>query len=388
MFTKTSAIKKNQFFQSLQNFSTKKEMSQRNLHITNKVITNMICFNQPVYITAHSGISMLVVTQQLADNTQYEQFILHRTVKINPGTFFNYLSISNFSSITLTFDDKAMMTQIPLVEPWRVKRVEAAFTLEQIYALYYQIKEAPYHFKDDQHPYCELTIVEQGELETIVDGQRYVLEANDVMLYQSNQIHSQSVIKPGITTYITIMFEMNLTDEQFFNRIFSLNRRQLYQVEQLIAASNDIHQPYQNDLLLAQLKLLIISLIDKNETQQQTLRASTMKENYDDNLYQQLTNYIHEHPEISVDDLVSRFGISRSTLQLLFKRMSNQTPKNYIEMQRFKKARRLIQESSYTLQEISVIVGYASLAAFSRAFKKHFQQSPLQYAKTLYKRPE
>lgn len=115
------------------------------------------------------------------------------------------------------------------------------------------------------------------------------------------------------------------------------------------------------------------------------LRISTMKENYDRQQYEQVMNYIHQHPEIRVDTLVQHFGLSRSTLQTLFKRMTTLTPKAYIEQQRFKKARRLIQESSHSLEEISMILGYASQAAFTRAFKKHYQQTPSQYAKSIYK---
>lgn len=380
MFTKTSAISKNTFFKSVTTDGPK-SYQERALHLNKSAVTLSFSYDKPVYLTAKTGIAMVI----LSDRPQgpFEEFMLHGSIKLNPNIYFNLISISDKCQVCLKTAPQSQVTHHHLDEPLVWRPIEPQIQISEIFTFYYQVKKAPYHFSTERHSYCELTIVEHGELETTVDGTNYRLKKNDAMLYQSQQPHSQSVFVDETTSYITILFDMKLMDPQFFNRVFHLNANQLSQLESFIRISEDDSCLYKNDQLLARLKLFILSLISEAQTSATT--SSSMKDKYDQDICQKITTYIKEHPEVRVIDLSRAFGMSRSNLQTLFHRFMNMPPHAYIEEQRLKQAKILMRDSSYSLTEIARKIGYHSLPAFSRSFKHAFGYPPSSYAKKLYK---
>lgn len=382
MFTKTSAIAQNTYFKSMDHGGPK-SYEKKQVSLENKEINYLYAYDRPVYLTAKSGISMLAVTHSL--DGEFEKFMLHGSVKINPNVYFNIISVSDESQVIFKQSVASKIRKYPLEQALNWEPIEQEVKVDEIFTLYYQVKKAPYHFPTENHNYCELTIVEQGALETTVDGNLYHLERNDAIIYQRNQSHSQSVIVDETTTYITILFNMTLLDTQFFDRVFHLTQHQVAQLETFVRISEEEKKPYKNDLLLSHLKLFILSLIFESSSSDSSAPISAMKEKYDQELIQQLTSYIRENPEIRVLDLSHKFAISRSNIQHLFHRFVGMSPHAYIGQQRLKYAKILMRDSSYSLAEIATKSGYSSLSSFSRAFKNVFGYSPSQYSKKLYK---
>lgn len=383
MFTKTSAIAHNLYFKSVLT-SGPKSYEKKVVDLDNKEVTYLLSYDRPVFLTAKSGIVMLVISDQLTG--KIEKFMLHGSIKLNPNIAFHLISVSDQSQVLFKQSVASKIHKIPLESVVKWQSIDQEVKVDEIFTLYYQVKKAPYHFPTESHSYCELTIVEQGALETTVDGMSYHLERNDAILYQRNQSHSQSVLVDKTTTYITILFNMSLSDPQFFDRVFHLSPHQVTQLETFVRISEEMDKPYKNDWLLAHLKLFILSLIVESQVEPSpSSSVSAMKEKYDQDVIQQLTSYIKEHPEIRVSDLGAVFGISRSNIQSLFQRFVGQAPHHYIAKQRLKYAKILMRDSSYSLAEIALKSGYSSLPAFSRAFKNNFGYSPSQYSKKLYK---
>jgi len=83
-------------------------------------------------------------------------------------------------------------------------------------------------------------------------------------------------------------------------------------------------------------------------------------------------------------DLTNITGYSERSLQLVFKKKFNQTPFEYIEGERLKKAKALIEthKQSKKIAEIAQDVGLTHLGRFSVNFKKQFGISPSLLAKT------
>jgi AraC-like DNA-binding protein len=87
---------------------------------------------------------------------------------------------------------------------------------------------------------------------------------------------------------------------------------------------------------------------------------------------------MHAQPARSwtLDSLSEASGASRSTLAERFAQLVGQPPMQYLAGWRMQLAARLLAENSMKVQSIAESVGYASEAAFSRAFKKHTGASP------------
>jgi AraC family transcriptional regulator of arabinose operon len=81
----------------------------------------------------------------------------------------------------------------------------------------------------------------------------------------------------------------------------------------------------------------------------------------------------------TVEALARRCGLSRSRFAELFREQMGVSPLAFLENQRLRRARELLEHTSLNLAEISVQAGFASPFYFSLRFKKHFGASPRDY---------
>ncbi len=88
--------------------------------------------------------------------------------------------------------------------------------------------------------------------------------------------------------------------------------------------------------------------------------------------------YLDEHFEqsVSLTGLASVARLSVRQLSELFRKQVGMTPQQYLLERRMQQAWHLLETSSLSIQAIAERVGYASLAAFSDRFRKHFGHSP------------
>ena len=90
---------------------------------------------------------------------------------------------------------------------------------------------------------------------------------------------------------------------------------------------------------------------------------------------------IHREPQRnwSVSALAREVAMSRSIFAAKFSSLVGEPPLTYLTNWRLWQASRLLAEGSLSVGETALRVGYESEAAFSKAFKRHFGQSPLAY---------
>lgn len=98
-------------------------------------------------------------------------------------------------------------------------------------------------------------------------------------------------------------------------------------------------------------------------------------------------NYVRDHftdSTISLNKVAETFHISQSYLTKIFKQKTGYTFTDYLNNLRILTAANLItqEEKSYTMSQISEMVGYSSPHYFSRAFKNYIGVSPNKYRTT------
>ena len=77
-----------------------------------------------------------------------------------------------------------------------------------------------------------------------------------------------------------------------------------------------------------------------------------------------------------VDGLAREVGMSRAVFAERFASMMGQPPKHYLTQWRMHLASNWLREEGLGLAQLAERLGYGSEAAFSRAFKRHFGESP------------
>ncbi len=89
----------------------------------------------------------------------------------------------------------------------------------------------------------------------------------------------------------------------------------------------------------------------------------------------------YSHRKIRNDQLAALTGLSTVYFRKLFAEVTGQSPIDYIQSVRIRKAREMLQSDFGSVTEIAFALGYQNIYDFSRTFKKYVGISPLQYKK-------
>ena len=84
--------------------------------------------------------------------------------------------------------------------------------------------------------------------------------------------------------------------------------------------------------------------------------------------------------KITIDDLASKYGISKTSLKNCFKEVYGKPIFKWRKEYKLDYACKLIKEEKYSISEISKMVGYSSPSKFSKAFKDYVGCTPSEYA--------
>lgn len=95
-----------------------------------------------------------------------------------------------------------------------------------------------------------------------------------------------------------------------------------------------------------------------------------------------LSAHLEESP--SVAQLATFCNISEVYFRKQFKKNMGITPVEYRNSLRLKKAQSYLEYGDISVQEISAVLGYATVSHFIKEFKQHTGCSPLQYRKSIH----
>lgn len=89
------------------------------------------------------------------------------------------------------------------------------------------------------------------------------------------------------------------------------------------------------------------------------------------------------HRELFLEEVAAQCFISRSYLVTVFRKVYGKTPYQYHQEQRVNEACYLLSFTTYAITEIASILGFSSIHAFSKVFKKYQSISPKCYREML-----
>lgn len=85
--------------------------------------------------------------------------------------------------------------------------------------------------------------------------------------------------------------------------------------------------------------------------------------------------------KIKLQNVAKTFGIHPNYLTRIFQKKFGVSPKQYLMNRKFKKACGLLTFTDLPISMISSSLGFEDQFAFSKLFKKQYQQSPSEYRK-------
>jgi len=89
-------------------------------------------------------------------------------------------------------------------------------------------------------------------------------------------------------------------------------------------------------------------------------------------------NKMHQEyaQKLTVENLAKEANMSVSAFHLAFRKLTLESPLQYLKKVRLNKAKELIQLEGFRVNDAARSVGYSSVSQFSREFKRHFNITP------------
>ena len=245
------------------------------------------------------------------------------------------------------------------------------------------------------HREFEFLYVESGEIICGIGEKQIILSEGDAIFINSKILHRFYASSGGVIPNFVCMPEFiapenSLVFKKYILPIISSNMSfQCFQIAEpwqarIIQIMIKIMGTQENEkirelstlALLQDLWLIFyenVKLSDKEKMQ--TVDEAAQKR------VQLMMQYIHENynHEMSLDEIASHIGISKSTALNLFQRFLHTTPVSYLIGYRLQAASWLLKNTNKKVKTIAYESGFRNVDYFCRLFKKRYHLTPSDY---------
>ncbi|MEO6136091.1 MAG: helix-turn-helix domain-containing protein [Ginsengibacter sp.] len=121
--------------------------------------------------------------------------------------------------------------------------------------------------------------------------------------------------------------------------------------------------------------------IEMDRNSQSAFTIFTGQKLHEDDAVKKAQTYIESklHEKISVENLSSKFALSRRNFDRRFIKATGNTPVEYMQRVKIEAAKKAFESSRKTIGEVMYEVGYSDAKAFREVFRKVTGMSPIEY---------
>lgn len=240
------------------------------------------------------------------------------------------------------------------------------------------------------HTSVEIFAVQEGHLSFFLNDQEYHLEAGELIIINSNEIHSVQAPDRNRTIVLQIplkQFEDYFTAQRFIrfksaarmkgrqDEKIPDNRKLAFFVEELYNVYHQEGDGYEFRTMALYYNILFLMIRDYRESEavRQEIHASRRLD-----ALSKITSYMREHyrEDLKLGDMAALFGYSEAYLSRMFKKYAKVNFKSYLQDIRMAYAYRELMNTDHTISQIALDNGFASNRAFAKEFQKRYQILP------------
>ncbi|WP_286782894.1 AraC family transcriptional regulator [Streptococcus sp. UBA4344] len=235
-----------------------------------------------------------------------------------------------------------------------------------------------------------LHFIVDGKGKFTIDGKTIELGVGDMFILPKGKVTFYQADKKYPWTYLWVGFsgskaESILSKTQLLEQYFchsTLKSKVLDQIVKLTQFRDQKLDDITELQLIAELYKLLAFLIEEFPSKAMS-DSSILIQNY----IKQAKKIIHTQygNPLKISDIAKKLNLNRSYLYKIFKEETGYSLKDYLIQIRMEKSADLLTSTTFHISEIANAVGFPDALAFSKAFKKHFSQSPSNYRKALKK---
>ncbi len=234
----------------------------------------------------------------------------------------------------------------------------------------------------------ELTVVTDGEGIIYTNNVKQPVKRGDIYFSMPGDVHSIETDPVRLLKFDFLAFTVNGFLGKDFDRIterFHSPDARLFNDDRIMPlVSNAIqeineNEIYSKELLQALLTQILIYTVRGFNSGRPMLQSNDTSRA--EQLCYKLMNYIDTHIYTlkNLEQLATVTGYSYGYISSLFKKTTANTLSNYFYEKKLAASRMLIKENKLTITEISELLNYSSVFAYSKAFTKKYGVSPKQY---------
>lgn len=233
-----------------------------------------------------------------------------------------------------------------------------------------------------------LHFIVDGKGKFTIDGKTIELGVGDMFILPKGKVTFYQADKKHPWTYLWVGFsgskaESILSKTQLLEQYFchsTLKSKVLDQIVKLTQFRDQKLDDITELQLIAELYKLLAFLIEEFPSKAMS-DSSILIQNY----IKQAKKIIHTQygNPLKISDIAKKLNLNRSYLYKIFKEETGYSLKDYLIQIRMEKSADLLTSTTFHISEIANAVGFPDALAFSKAFKKYFNQGPSNYRKTL-----
>lgn len=247
------------------------------------------------------------------------------------------------------------------------------------------------------HHSIEILVVEKGQLAVSLINKKYILNENDIIIVNYDVIHNTQIISDNsivhmvqfnpfdffsFGTHIETLFRFMNGDNMPSYKVITNRDIQLCTAVYEIIVEYETKQPSYDFVIKSDIYRILAHLIRKK------FIVDTSQSNYQKravNLIQPILEYIYGNytSTISLDNICSKFKVSKSYFCKQFKLITNRTFSEYLVFLRTSKAIDMLKETELSITQIAFECGFNSLSYFNKVFKKSTGFTPKDYRKII-----
>ena len=231
------------------------------------------------------------------------------------------------------------------------------------------------------HTSIEIFAVMEGSLTFYLNDEKYPLKAGELMIINSNEVHSIDSPEENHTAVLQIplkQFEDYFTAHRFIR--FAANEQETD--SQLWRLIREMYKLYGKRGTGYEFKIrsfyydvlyLLVNHYRLDEAGEQEVRHSRRLD-----ALARITSYMREHyqEELKLTEVANMFGYSDAYLSRMFQKYANVNFKTYLQDIRMTYAYRELLNSDKTISQIAMDNGFSSSRAFTREFQKRYGVLP------------
>lgn len=248
------------------------------------------------------------------------------------------------------------------------------------------------------HPFSELFYVVRGSGSFITEGMEFSVAKNDMVIINPNVQHTEKSLPLEPLEYIVLGIEgLSFSFEEIaaakdsvcmqtaFGDVYKYNTQNSNIYAYLNILLEEINKKAENYETVCQKLLEVIMICMLRNNHLSIVQSSNELINRE---CTQIKNYLDANyaENITLDMLASLSHMNKYYMAHAFTKYIGISPITYLLQKRIQEGKSLLESTSYSISQISAMLGFSSQSYFSQAFKKSTGKTPVQYRNALKQR--